>query len=687
MPARRRRGRRLDRARERAVAHVVAVHRERIIPFAAVAVDAVVAVAAREHGTRHAVRRQPARAAVARVVRVALAHGALDEDAAGGRITVVPEKVRVRRGEVDDHRIDDGRDEHGGASGEEVALEIVSQRSALHAVRVRERLVRHRRLARVHAQDVGGGGRAARRRRRSRGARRRRRRRRSRRARANGTRGDRGRRPGGRYPQRQDVRVALALEAHDGGHRDDGVRDDDRSPSADDPAFTRGEGRPGRRANGLGEDARIPRPERRAAVPREIHAAKRRRGDDPHADARARAADLQRHAAAHDETLADARADHRRREPPRGGGEARQGRQLARRDARAASRSHAKHEGVHVFVAEDLLHGRGGSDARHRVRGRDADDREDDPEGPTDDALLRDADDQGGGPGASVVEVPHVHRRRRRARGVHGDGRRAGLLRRPEREAVSSSVYVPEEEPEEEGDGVLLVVQQREVPRGAFELHRHPGERHSREAEAATADDDVFRVLQSRARRAPVHGRRRERAGHPGRGLDHPVRPPGRPEGIHSQGGANRARDGRPRARVVVSHTGGARVSQVPQSRESPAQRVRVPEQKNRQRAVAAREARGEELLPAPERARRVQGVHTRVQLAHAEGRLQRPRAQLGAGGDVVRVPPPAQGAAQLGQQGGEREEADRRRRREPRARDGRRRERLPAPKGHRARV
>ena len=60
-------------------------------------------------------------------------------------------------------------------------------------------------------------------------------------------------------------------------------------------------------------------------------------------------------------------------------------------------------------------------------------------------------------------------------------------------------------------------------------------------------------------RSAALHGRCRPRAGHPGGGLDHPVRPPGPNRRVHPQSGSNRQR-----AEWEGQVTGGVRLSNRP---------------------------------------------------------------------------------------------------------------------------
>ena len=101
--------------------------------------------------------------------------------------------------------------------------------------------------------------------------------------------------------------------------------------------------------------------------------------------------------------------------------------------------------------------------------------------------------------------------------------------------------------------GVLLELQLCSVPRGAAELHRHPGHVHPRKAEAAATLRRLLRVRQRQDRRAALHRRRGARPGHSGGGLDHPVRPARRPQGVHSSRGTDGARKGGRGTRFAVS--------------------------------------------------------------------------------------------------------------------------------------
>ena len=103
-----------------------------------------------------------------------------------------------------------------------------------------------------------------------------------------------------------------------------------------------------------------------------------------------------------------------------------------------------------------------------------------------------------------------------------------------------------------ESQGLLLELQLGAVPRGAAELHRHPGHVHPWKAEAAAPLRGLLRVRQRQDRRAALHGRRGARPGHPRSGLDHPVRPARRSQGVHSPCGTNGARQGRRGPRLAV---------------------------------------------------------------------------------------------------------------------------------------
>jgi len=72
------------------------------------------------------------------------------------------------------------------------------------------------------------------------------------------------------------------------------------------------------------------------------------------------------------------------------------------------------------------------------------------------------------------------------------------------------------------GDGVFLLLQQRQVPRGVAQLRRHTRAGHSRQAEAGQAHHHLLRLLQGALRHPAVHGCRGPWPGHPLRGLDHP---------------------------------------------------------------------------------------------------------------------------------------------------------------------
>ena len=102
------------------------------------------------------------------------------------------------------------------------------------------------------------------------------------------------------------------------------------------------------------------------------------------------------------------------------------------------------------------------------------------------------------------------------------------------------------------------------------------------------------------------------------RGLDIPAvdwiiqfDPPDDPrEYIHRVGRTARGTDGRGRALLFLILED--RAPQVPQGGQGAPQRVRVPAEEDRQRAVSAGEVGGEELLPPPERARRLPRAHPR---------------------------------------------------------------------------
>lgn len=144
------------------------------------------------------------------------------------------------------------------------------------------------------------------------------------------------------------------------------------------------------------------------------------------------------------------------------------------------------------------------------------------------------------------------------------------------REALPAAVHLPEEEPQEEADGLLLVLHVREIPLRAAQLHRPARHGHPRkscsqsalereklcesvtatvtaallplwpagQAEADQAHHHLLPVLQRRLGDPAVHGRGRPRTGHPRGGLDRPVRPPGRPQGSRTVGAHPRPRRG-----------------------------------------------------------------------------------------------------------------------------------------------
>ena len=89
--------------------------------------------------------------------------------------------------------------------------------------------------------------------------------------------------------------------------------------------------------------------------------------------------------------------------------------------------------------------------------------------------------------------------------------RRAGLRRLRVRQPLPPPLHLSEEEPQQEGDRLLLVVQLGQVPLGAPQLHRPAGARPARRPEAEQAHRDLLRVLLRRERHPPLHRRRRAR--------------------------------------------------------------------------------------------------------------------------------------------------------------------------------
>ncbi|KAJ3671048.1 hypothetical protein LUZ60_008474 [Juncus effusus] len=88
------------------------------------------------------------------------------------------------------------------------------------------------------------------------------------------------------------------------------------------------------------------------------------------------------------------------------------------------------------------------------------------------------------------------------------------ILRDPIQQEIPSPVRVPETEPEQEGDGVLLVLQLGQVPRGITAVHPGRLSRHPRQAEAVEADHHVFRFLQGPDRDFSLYGRGGARSRH-----------------------------------------------------------------------------------------------------------------------------------------------------------------------------
>ena len=81
---------------------------------------------------------------------------------------------------------------------------------------------------------------------------------------------------------------------------------------------------------------------------------------------------------------------------------------------------------------------------------------------------------------------------------------------------------------------------------------------------AGPANEHLHRVLRGIQRHAAVHGRGSQGAGHPGCGLDHPVRSPRRPQGVHPPSGAHRKGPARAGPRPAAAAPSGAGVPEVP---------------------------------------------------------------------------------------------------------------------------
>lgn len=130
-----------------------------------------------------------------------------------------------------------------------------------------------------------------------------------------------------------------------------------------------------------------------------------------------------------------------------------------------------------------------------------------------DHAVLSHPDPEGGGPGPHLAEEGAAVRGRGRQQGQrHGGRPGAGTLRSTSltgyavthslhdlmsvcvcvyvsglrgvsvREALPAAVHLPEEEPQEEADGLLLVLHVREIPLRAAQLHRPARHGHPRKS-------------------------------------------------------------------------------------------------------------------------------------------------------------------------------------------------------------
>ena len=68
----------------------------------------------------------------------------------------------------------------------------------------------------------------------------------------------------------------------------------------------------------------------------------------------------------------------------------------------------------------------------------------------------------------------------------------------PFRKAAAVAVHLPEEEPQEEGDGVLLVLHVGQIPQRALQLHRPACSVHSRKSNFfAKAKRTLLKFLQN----------------------------------------------------------------------------------------------------------------------------------------------------------------------------------------------
>ena len=165
------------------------------------------------------------------------------------------------------------------------------------------------------------------------------------------------------------------------------------------------------------------------------------------------------------------------------GPETREGHQRARRHPRPPAGPPPEHPQLHGEEPAVPDHRRGGPHPQHRVRGGDEEDREAAAQEAADDAVQRDDGPEDGEPDqAGAEEGADLRGDRGQGQGRRGDGHRAGagLRHLPVRQAAAAALHLPEEEPQEEGDGVLLVVHVGQVPRRALQLHRPAGYEHTR---------------------------------------------------------------------------------------------------------------------------------------------------------------------------------------------------------------
>mmetsp|Transcript_11576 Transcript_11576/g.39529 ORF Transcript_11576/g.39529 Transcript_11576/m.39529 type:complete len:429 (+) Transcript_11576:592-1878(+) len=321
---------------------------------------------------------------------------------------------------------------------------------------------------------------------------------------------------------------------------------------------------------------------------------------------------------------ADPWPGHRGHQPARGGGEAGQRGQPPRGHPGPPPGPHALHKRLPFYKPGRPRVRRGGPHAGDRLRGgAQPNHQEPAAQGAADGHVLRHADQLGAGPRPPRVQPAARDPCAGRLHCSHGGGPRAGLRGVPHGQTLPAPLHVSQEEPRQEGDRLLLLVQLGQVPRGAPQLYRPPGARPPRQSEAEQAHDHLLRVLPGHRGHPPVHGRGRTRARHPRRGLDRAVRPAGRPPGVHPPRGPHSAR-GRPGPRPPRAPARGAGLRQVPPQGARGYQGVRVPHGQALKRGVPAGEAHREELLSAQVRAGCVPVLRARLRGARAQGHLQR---------------------------------------------------------------